>query len=686
MRATRARRLPRRRRRARRAARARVEGRRLSRARRRPRADCARCSSRTAASRISRSRGSASACASGRANREIRELAPRRDRVRAAAPRAQHRAGPARLRDRRRRRRHRCEDDLERRDFTVNAMARRLSDGELVDPFGGQEDLEDRVLRTVSPRSFAEDPLRLVRGLRLVSQFDLAPDDETAAADGRGGARASRLVSAERIGGGLARGRDGRAVEAAARLAPGQGAAARARHRRPLAMIPEFAPAIGFDTQSNARQGGAARRAHLPVVAARAAVAPRAPRRAAARPRQAARSTCEDHAEERRADRRRACSSGCATRRACAATSSRSSPRTRSTSTTSTSCSRAASCASTASELARDLVAHKEADLRCEERADEPELDGVTRTARAARAGGVASAPRCADLAVDGSDLLELGYREGPAARRRARRGSSTSSSRIRAETTRAGCSSARRSGWRDVPALGRAGAVRGRVHDARRRRQRRRRTRRSTSGARPATTSSASTRTAAARAPRSAPTPSGSRSTTRCTRRLVHRARAGARGERGDGLWTDEPDLPVLAMSADCLPDRARAHERRRCPRSPSCTPAGAACSPGSSRARSTRSAAATLAAAVGPGIGPCCYEVRDDVAGPFRARFGAEIVQRRASSTSGARPRRRCATPASRASSASTSARRAARSSSSPTAATASRAASRESLARVA
>ena len=34
-----------------------------------------------------------------------------------------------------------------------------------------------------------------------------------------------------------------------------------------------------------------------------------------------------------------------------------------------------------------------------------------------------------------------------------------------------------------------------------------------------------------------------------------VFRARAGARGDRGDGLWTDEPGLPVLAMSADCLP-----------------------------------------------------------------------------------------------------------------------------------
>src|SRR5215208_6728095 len=35
----------------------------------------------------------------------------------------------------------------------------------------------------------------------------------------------------------------------------------------------------------------------------------------------------------------------------------------------------------------------------------------------------------------------------------------------------------------------------------------------------------------------------------------LVHRARAGQRGEPGDGLWTDETDVPVLAMAADCLP-----------------------------------------------------------------------------------------------------------------------------------
>src|SRR5207244_11105575 len=61
------------------------------------------------------------------------------------------------------------EDDMARRDFTVNAIARRLADGAIVDPFGGREDLERRRLRTVSEHSFAEDPLRLIRGLRLVS-------------------------------------------------------------------------------------------------------------------------------------------------------------------------------------------------------------------------------------------------------------------------------------------------------------------------------------------------------------------------------------------------------------------------------------------------------------------------------------------------------------------------------------
>jgi tRNA nucleotidyltransferase (CCA-adding enzyme) len=94
------------------------------------------------------------------------------------------------------------EDDMRRRDFTVNAMARRLETGELVDPLGGRADLEAGQLRTVSPRSFREDPLRLVRALRFVSQLGLEPDDELLA-QMREEAPAVKLVSGERIGGGL---------------------------------------------------------------------------------------------------------------------------------------------------------------------------------------------------------------------------------------------------------------------------------------------------------------------------------------------------------------------------------------------------------------------------------------------------------------------------------------------------
>src|SRR2546429_282480 len=71
------------------------------------------------------------------------------------------------------------EDDMRRRDFTVNAIARRLSTGEIVDPLNGRDDLEHRVLRTVSLSSFAEDPLRLVRALRFVSQLRFDVDEAT---------------------------------------------------------------------------------------------------------------------------------------------------------------------------------------------------------------------------------------------------------------------------------------------------------------------------------------------------------------------------------------------------------------------------------------------------------------------------------------------------------------------------
>jgi YfiH family protein len=107
----------------------------------------------------------------------------------------------------------------------------------------------------------------------------------------------------------------------------------------------------------------------------------------------------------------------------------------------------------------------------------------------------------------------------------------------------------------------------------------------------------------------------------------VVHRARPGARSEPGDGLWTDEPDLPVLAMSADCIPIAlARVN---------GAAPAVAVVHVGwrGLLADAIPSAVAslgggTLAAAIGPAIGPCCYGVREDVADPFRARFGREIV----------------------------------------------------------
>lgn len=61
------------------------------------------------------------------------------------------------------------EADLERRDLTINAMAK-ADDGTLIDPYGGQQDLTDRLLRHVSP-AFAEDPLRVLRVARFAARF-----------------------------------------------------------------------------------------------------------------------------------------------------------------------------------------------------------------------------------------------------------------------------------------------------------------------------------------------------------------------------------------------------------------------------------------------------------------------------------------------------------------------------------
>ena len=68
-----------------------------------------------------------------------------------------------------------------RRDFTVNAISRDPMTGEVVDPFNGQDDLRNRRLRMVDARTFAEDSLRVLRGVQFAARFELVMDDATKA-------------------------------------------------------------------------------------------------------------------------------------------------------------------------------------------------------------------------------------------------------------------------------------------------------------------------------------------------------------------------------------------------------------------------------------------------------------------------------------------------------------------------
>jgi tRNA nucleotidyltransferase/poly(A) polymerase len=71
------------------------------------------------------------------------------------------------------------EDDLATRDFTINAIARPLAGGEPVDPYGGRDDLEAHLLRAVGESVFRDDPLRLLRAVRLEDELELRLDEET---------------------------------------------------------------------------------------------------------------------------------------------------------------------------------------------------------------------------------------------------------------------------------------------------------------------------------------------------------------------------------------------------------------------------------------------------------------------------------------------------------------------------
>jgi purine-nucleoside/S-methyl-5'-thioadenosine phosphorylase / adenosine deaminase len=107
-----------------------------------------------------------------------------------------------------------------------------------------------------------------------------------------------------------------------------------------------------------------------------------------------------------------------------------------------------------------------------------------------------------------------------------------------------------------------------------------------------------------------------------------VNRARAGERGRDGDGLWTDASGVPMLNVTADCLPIAlARLNGRAglallhagRLGLLEGIVEAGVAAVGG------------RLAAVIGPGIGPCCYEVGDEIADAYRVRFGPGAVKGR-------------------------------------------------------
>jgi tRNA nucleotidyltransferase/poly(A) polymerase len=71
------------------------------------------------------------------------------------------------------------EEDLRARDFTINAIAYNLQDDTLIDPTEGVKDIESKIIRACSPTSFTDDPVRVLRGVRLAAAFDFSIDKQT---------------------------------------------------------------------------------------------------------------------------------------------------------------------------------------------------------------------------------------------------------------------------------------------------------------------------------------------------------------------------------------------------------------------------------------------------------------------------------------------------------------------------
>ena len=131
------------------------------------------------------------------------------------------------------------EEDLARRDFTINAMA--WDEYGWVDCFGGQADLEAGLIRCVGEpeRRFREDALRILRGLRLAAQLDFAIHPDTAAAIRRETPRLA-LVARERVGGEFLR----------LLCGPGAGRVLGDFPQTVCEIVPQLAPTVGFDQKN----------------------------------------------------------------------------------------------------------------------------------------------------------------------------------------------------------------------------------------------------------------------------------------------------------------------------------------------------------------------------------------------------------------------------------------------------